>query len=83
MATKQQLDSFYEFAAAKIANGGAKLSMDEIYSLWRVRPSPSELAESVAACRAAYAEYQAGERGKPARELLREMYQELGLDVDE
>ncbi len=83
MTTKQELDNFYAFATARIANGGAKLSMDEIYSLWRIRPSPSELAESAAACRAAYAEYQAGERGKPARELLREMYQESGLDVDE
>jgi hypothetical protein len=84
MPTKQQLDSFCEFAAAHIDNGGAELSMDELYCLWRAKhPTPAELAESVAAVRAAYAEMQAGDSGRPARQALRESCQRLGLVIDE
>ena len=56
MSTKQQLDSFLEFAASQMDNGGADLSMDELYCLWRAKhPTPAELAQSVAAVRAAFA----------------------------
>lgn len=83
MPTKQQLDSFYEFASSHIDNGGAELSMDEIYGLWRAKhPTPSELTESVAAVRAAFAEMAAGDTGRPARLALRESCQRLGLDID-
>ena len=73
MPTKQQIDSFYQFASSQIDDGGAELSMDELYGLWRAKhPTPPELAESVAALRAAYVEVEAGDRGRPARQALRE-----------
>ena len=84
MPTKKQIDSFYEFASAQIDNGGADLSMDELYCLWRAKhPTPTELAESVAAIRAAYADMEAGDTGRPARQALRESCQRLGLVIDE
>jgi hypothetical protein len=84
MPSKQQLDSFYEFAAAQIHNGGAALSMDEVYCLWRAKhPTPAEVADSVAAIRSAYADLAAGEQGRLAREALRETCERLGLVIDE
>ena len=80
MPTKQQIDSFYEFASSQIANGGAELSMDELYCLWRAKhPTPTKLAESVAAISAAYAEMEGGDTGRPARLALRESCQRLGV----
>lgn len=84
MASKQQIDSFYEFASAQIDNGGAELSMDELYGLWKAKhPTPAELAESVAAIRAAFADMEGGDCGRPARPALRESCQRLGLVLDE
>ena len=84
MATKQQIESFHEFAMSQIGNGGADMSMDELYCWCRAKhPTPPELAESVAALRAAYAEMEAGDTGRPARLALRESCQRLGLVIDE
>jgi hypothetical protein len=84
MPTKQQIDSFLVFALAQMDNGGAELSMDELYCLWRAKhPTPAELAESVAALQAAYKEMEAGDSGRPARAALRESCTRLGLDIDE
>ena len=84
MPIKQQIDSFYDFASAQIDNGGAELSMDELYCLWRAKhPTPTEVAESVAAIRAAYADLEAGDAGRPARLALRETCARLGLVIDE
>jgi hypothetical protein len=58
--------------------------MDEVYCLWRAKhPAPAELAESVAAIRAACAEMEAGDNGRPARPALRESCQRLGLVLEE
>lgn len=82
--TKQQLDSFYEFASSQIDDCGKQLSMDEVYGLWRAKyPTPTELSESVAAVRAAYAEMEAGDSGRSARAALRESCERLGLVIDE
>jgi hypothetical protein len=84
MPTRQQLDSFYQFASTQMENGGKELSMDELYSLWRAKhPTPVELGESIAALRSAYAELEAGYSGRPARAALRETCQRLGLVLDE
>jgi hypothetical protein len=84
MPTKQEVDSFYEFASSQILNGGVDLSMDEVYGLWRAEhPTPEELAASVAAVRTAYAQMEAGDPTRPARSALRETCQRLGLVIDE
>ena len=84
MPTREQINSFYEFASSQIANGGTEWSMDELYCLSRAKnPTPAELAESVAAVRSAYAEMETGDTGRPAREALRETCERLGLAIDE
>lgn len=83
MATKLEIESFHHFALAEIENGGAALSIDELFQEWRsTRPTEEELAESVAAVKAAYADYLAGDKGVPAREALREDCRRLGLEID-
>ncbi len=84
MTTLQEIDSFYTFARSQVDNGAKEWSMDELYGLWRAKhPTPAELAESITALRAAYAEFEAGDGGRPAREALRESCQRLGLDLHE
>lgn len=84
MPTKQQLDDFYQFATSQVENGGSDLSMDELYFLWRAKhPTPAEFADSIAAVQRAYADLEAGEQGRPAREALQESCSRLGLVVDE
>jgi hypothetical protein len=71
-ATRQELDSFHEFALAKLCNGGADLSMEQLLADWRERN------ECNAALREAIAEMRAG-KGQPLDEALDEIRQELGL----
>lgn len=83
MATKQEIESFHHFALAEIENGGAALSIDELFQEWRsTRPTAEELAESVAAVKAAYADYLAGDMGQPVHEMVREACERHGLAVD-
>jgi hypothetical protein len=74
MPTKEQIDSFSRFAAEQLDRSGAALSMDELYDLWRrENPDPDAYAENVAAVNAAIQDYKAGDRGRPAGELSREL----------
>jgi hypothetical protein len=83
MSTQEQLDSFHQFATSQIATLGSELSMDQLYSLWRVKnPMQQELAASVAALKSAYVEMEAGDNGRPARLALRETCERLGLVID-
>lgn len=83
MATKDQIESFHQFASTQIDNGGASLTMDELYSLWRSKnPTKDELLDSVAAVQAAIQDMEAGDSGEPAREALRETCASLGLVID-
>jgi len=84
MSTRQQLDSFYDFASCQVESGDAEFTIDELYGLWRAKNlPPDELAESVAAIKSAYAGIEAGDQGRPAREELRETCERLGLVLDE
>jgi hypothetical protein len=78
MPTKEQIDSFSRFAAEQLNRSGAALSMDELYDLWRrENPDPDAYAENVAAVKAAIQDYKAGDRGRPAGELSRELRGQL------
>jgi len=84
MTIKEQIDNFHRFATSQIENGGADLSMDEIYSLWRAsNPTDAELAESVAAVKAAYADILAGDEGQLVDDVIRESRERLGSVIDE
>jgi hypothetical protein len=83
MTTRQQIDSFHRFALEQIDNGGADLTIDDLYELWRIaNPTDSERADTVAAVKAAYADFEAGDSGQPARQELRETCDRLGLVID-
>ena len=84
MATKDQIDSFHRFATSEIENGGGDWSMDELYALWKAKnPTQAELAESVAAVKAAHADLTAGDEGESADDVIRESCERLGLVIDE
>lgn len=84
MTTLEQIDNFHRFAMEQIDNRDSRLSMDELYGLWRAQnPSAEEFAESVAAIKAAYADFESGETGEPARTHLRNTCERLGLVIDE
>jgi len=83
MITRQQLDDFYGFAIQRIDTIGSELTLDDLYLAWQAQhPAPEELKASVAALNEAYADFQQGDRGEPARENLRKVCSELGLVID-
>jgi len=83
MATQQQLDSFHRFASEQIANGGADMSLSGLVAWWMLKnPSPQEHAANVAAIREAVEAMHAGDRGRPADEVIKEVCAEVGLDFD-
>jgi len=83
MATQDQIESFHQFAITQLSNGGANLTMDELYSLWRIRnPTTRELRQSVAAVQAAIEDLEAGDSGESARQALQATCARLGLVID-
>ena len=84
MTTQDQIDSFYRFAIAQLANGGSEKSVDELYDEWRYQNlTREELAENVAAVQAAIDDMNNGDVGRDAAEVERELRVELGLAIAE
>lgn len=84
MTTKELVDNFHEFARDQLAQGASEFTVDELYSMWRVRFLPAgELTESVSALQASYRDLEAGDVGIPAREALSETCHRLGLVIGE
>lgn len=70
MATKEQIDSFQQFASEQLENGGAELSMPELFDLWlEQNPGADELADSVASVSAAIIDMENGDAGRPFGEF--------------
>lgn len=83
-ATREQLDNFYAFAMSELEMADPDTSLDAIYWNWRLEnPTPEEFADTVAKLKVACAELEAGEEGVPAREMLREACERLGLEINE
>lgn len=81
--TAQQLDDFTHFARQRLGNGGAGLSLDELFHLWRSEnPADALYAENVAAVKAAIADFRNGDRGTPAGEHSAQVRREFGIAVD-
>ncbi len=79
--TEQELDSFTQFAKARLRGGGLSL-LDELFDLWRAEnPSETDYAEDEAAIAGAIEDFRRGDRGRPAGELSRELRQELGVHL--
>ncbi|NUQ63900.1 MAG: hypothetical protein HUU20_15590 [Pirellulales bacterium] len=78
--TQQELESFTQFAKARLRGGGPEPSLDELFDLWRIEnPSDADYAENVAAIGGAIDDFRKGDRGRPAGELTRRLREELGL----
>lgn len=70
MATQEQIDSFHQFASEHVRNGTADDSLAELFDLWRMQnPTTDELAESVAAVKAALNDMENGDEGRPFDEF--------------
>lgn len=83
MATKEQIDSFQQFASEQLENGGAELSMPELFDLWLVQnPGADELADSVASVRAAIIDMENGDAGRPFGEFADEVRKQYGIPLE-
>lgn len=82
--TQEQLDNFHRFAAEKISDGAADLTLRELVDLWEVEhPSDSELRNNVLAVQAAIRDLQSGDRGISLEEHVRELQAKYGTPADE
>jgi|CXWL01.1.fsa_nt_gi hypothetical protein len=80
MTTQEQIDSFYRFATEQLANGGSEKSVDELYDQWRSENrAPEEMAENIAAVRAAIDDMNQGDMGRDAADVEWELRGELNL----
>ena len=78
MSIREQVESFYRFATERLENGGADLSMDEIYDEWRIKnPTPEEYEENVAAIQVAIDNLNKGAKCRDAKEISREIREKL------
>ena len=76
---KQELEDFHQFAQGRLSNGGADLSLDELFDLWRSEnPSDELYAENVAALRVALDDFANGDRGTLAGEHSAKLRREFG-----
>ncbi|RLT07638.1 MAG: hypothetical protein DWI22_09555, partial [Planctomycetota bacterium] len=58
----QELQSFQQFAAARIQNGGAMLELDDLLDEWKHQnPDPKQLQEDVLAVKAALRAMESGD----------------------
>jgi hypothetical protein len=81
--TKDDLDAFHQFAAARLTSGGAD-SLQELVDIWESEhPTPELRAENVAAVQAAIRDMQNGDTGRPAELVLQELRAELSGRCDQ
>lgn len=72
-ATQEQIDSFHQFATERLSNGGADLTMEELFELWRLEnPSPERRTADLLAVKAALRDMENGDTGVPFEEFKRE-----------
>lgn len=71
---KQDIQSFAEFARQQLSDCDSKLTIDELFDMWRAEnPSGEELGKSVVAVKAALRDMEAGDMGTPADEHLAQL----------
>lgn len=77
---EQQLESFHQFAAEQVGNGGSEFTLEDLVDLWRAaNPADDELQDSLASLQRGLADAEAG-RSYPARDALAKLRQGLPTD---
>jgi hypothetical protein len=62
-ATSEELDDFHQFAKERIARGNARMSLTELFDIWRIEhPTQDELEANVLAVKAALGDMEKGDR---------------------
>lgn len=80
MTTREQVESFYQFATDHLAKRAGEKSVDELFDQWRFENlTPEEVDENVAAIQAAIDDMQNGDTGRDASEIERELRNEFNL----
>ena len=73
-----ELERFHQFVEGKLGSSSADLSPEDVLSEWRAKhPLPDDLSESVGAVKQALADMRAGDRGRPAEQVIAELRQRL------
>lgn len=81
-ATQEELNAFHEFASEQLRNGGAELSLDELYEQWRLEnPTPREQTDIHASIQRGLADVEAG-RYEPADKVMRELREKHGIPAE-
>ncbi len=78
-AVANELERFHQFVEGKLASClSTDLSPEEVLSEWRTtHPLSDDLSESVVAVKQALADMRAGDRGRPAEQVIAEIRQRL------
>jgi hypothetical protein len=81
---REELNNFSQFVLGRV--GGEEPEPSHLHSLmneWMLaHPSDAEFEENVAAVNASIDDYFAGERGRPAGELSRELQAQLDASIE-
>lgn len=75
--TNDDLNAFHDFAAARLASGGAE-NLHELVDIWEIENTSPELrAQNMAAIQAAIRDMENGDSGRPAKIVIEELRNEL------
>ena len=78
--SSQELQSFQQYATARLQNGGALLELDDLFDEWRnLDPDPKQLGEDAIAVRASLRDIERSETGQPVEDAIREIRAKYNL----
>ena len=78
--SSQELQSFQQYATARLQEGGALLELDHLFDEWRnLNTEPKQLSEDAIAVRASLRDMERGETGQPVEDAIREIRAKYNL----
>ncbi len=79
----QELQSFQQYAATRIQNGGAKLELDDLLDEWKHQnPDPQQLQQDALAVKASLRDLEHGETGTPAETVIADLKAKYNLTTE-
>jgi len=77
---QNELEQFHAYVGERLRTAEWRVSPEEVLDEWLLlHPDPQAHAENVMAVKAAIRDMEAGDRGRPADEVLRDIRHELNL----